>query len=48
MVGLIQVGDNPPPLAQAEIDKLPRRAADRLTELIAEVDGSDTEGSSAQ
>lgn len=48
MVGLIQVGDDPPPLVQAEIEKLPRRAADRLTELMAEVDGGDTEGSSAQ
>src|SRR5690606_9362855 len=36
MVGLIQVGDAPSALDQAEVDKLPRRAADRLNELIAE------------
>jgi pseudoazurin len=36
MVGLIQVGEAPVALDQAEVDKLPRRAADRLTELIAE------------
>lgn len=36
MVGLIQVGDAPAALDQAEVDKLPKRAADRLNELIAE------------
>jgi len=36
MVGLIQVGDGAVELDQAEVDKLPKRAAERLTELIDE------------
>lgn len=35
MVGLIQVGDAPNELDQAEVEKLPQRAEDRLLELIA-------------
>ena len=36
MVGLIQVGDAPVALDEAEVEKLPQRAEDRLLELIAE------------
>ena len=36
MVGLIQVGDNPPPLATEEVEKLPGRSKDRMAELIAD------------
>lgn len=36
MVGLIQVGDGAVELDQAEVDKLPKRAAERLTALIDE------------
>lgn len=48
MVGLIQVGDTPVSLDQVEVDKLPRRAADRLAELIAEADGAATTEAIAQ
>lgn len=46
MVGLIQVGDAPAELDMAQVDKLPKRAAERLTELIAEADaaGADATG----
>ncbi|HTN63637.1 MAG TPA: pseudoazurin [Devosia sp.] len=36
MIGLIQVGDAPAALDPAQVKKLPKRAADRLTELTAE------------
>lgn len=36
MVGLIKVGENPAPLAEAEVTKLPTKAEARLLELIAE------------
>jgi pseudoazurin len=39
MVGLIQVGDTPPPLATEEVEKLPGRSKDRMAELIAEAEG---------
>ena len=39
MVGLIQVGDGAVELDQAEVDKLPKRAAERLTALIDEATG---------
>ena len=49
MVGLIQVGDAPPALDQAEVDKLPGRAADRMAELIAEAAaGGEAEAPTAQ
>ena len=48
MVGLIQVGDTPVSLDKVEVDKLPRRAADRLAELIAEADGAATTEAIAQ
>jgi pseudoazurin len=38
MVGLIQVGENPPQLDTAEVDKLLGRAAERMAELIAQAD----------
>jgi pseudoazurin len=36
MIGLIQVGDAPPALDQAEVEKLPKRPEDRLIELLAQ------------
>jgi pseudoazurin len=39
MVGLIQVGDAPAALDQAEVEKLPQRPEDRLLELIAQAGG---------
>lgn len=43
MVGLIQVGENPPQLDTAEINKLPPRSAERMAELVAQAaeDGQD-------
>ena len=38
MVGLIQVGDNPPPLATEEVEKLPGRSKERMAELIAQAE----------
>jgi len=38
MVGLIQVGDNPPPLATEEVEKLPGRSQERMSELIAQAE----------
>jgi pseudoazurin len=35
MVGLIQVGDAPAALDQAQVEKLPQRSEDRLMELMA-------------
>lgn len=43
MVGLIQVGDAPAALDEAEVAKLPQRAEDRLLELIAEAGASATQ-----
>lgn len=39
MVGLIQVGENPPALNTEEVEKLPGRAKTRMAELIAEAEG---------
>ena len=39
MVGVIQVGDAPTALDEAEVEKLPQRAEDRLIELIAAAAG---------
>ena len=36
MVGLIQVGENPTPLPDEDVQKLPGKAKDRMAELIAE------------
>jgi len=38
MVGLIQVGDAPAALDQAEVEKLPPRSEERMLELMAEAD----------
>lgn len=43
MVGLIQVGDDPEPLDDAAVQKLPGKAKTRMAELIAEADAETTE-----
>ncbi|MFD2647669.1 pseudoazurin [Devosia albogilva] len=49
MVGLIQVGDNPPALATEEVEKLPGRSKDRMAELIAEAEaGGGAEAGAAE
>lgn len=46
MIGLIQVGDAPAALDTAQVEKLPKRAADRLTELTAEAEEAGADATS--